>query len=57
VSKVKIVRDSSVMPYYIQFDISLREARLISEGHENLTAILMEDIRKALKYAESLDND
>jgi hypothetical protein len=49
---VKVVRESSVKPPYIQLDIGLREARLITQGHKNLTDILIEDIKKASVFAE-----
>ncbi len=51
-AKVKVVTESSIMPSYIQLDISLREARLLLDGHKNITNILKNDLGKAVEYAE-----
>ena len=48
--KIKIVTEKSKDKPYLQIDISLFEAKLLVEGHKNITNVIREDISRALKY-------
>lgn len=50
-ANVKVVVESTIKQPHIQIDISLREAKLLANGHANITEIVNCDIRKAVDYA------
>lgn len=53
-AKVKVVSESSKAAPYVQIYIPLREAKLLISEHKNTATVLLDDIKKAVVYAEKL---